>query len=106
TQSYASISASGIYAVNVVTWRQMALADRFAGRGPLIGATFEDAPYRTAITGAPILEGCLAWVDCRVWAAHEGGDHVIFVGQVEAAGVDLDDSEALVHFNRRYLRLA
>ena len=104
TRSAAAISDSGIYAVNLIGWRHMALADRFAGRGPLIGSSFEEAPHRTAATGAPILEGCLAWVDCRVWATYEGGDHTIFVGQVAAAGLGSEDS-ALLFFNRRFSRM-
>lgn len=98
------IRSSGLYAVNLLSWRQMFLADRFSGRAPLVGANFDEVQYRPAVTGAPILEGCLAWVDCRVQDTHEGGDHVIFVGHVEAAGLGQQDA-ALVHVNRRFQRI-
>ncbi len=41
---------------------------------------------REEVTGAPVLEDCLAWFDCRVHSTLPGGDHVILVGRVTAAG--------------------
>ncbi|HEY7065919.1 MAG TPA: flavin reductase family protein [Chloroflexota bacterium] len=98
------LAAGGCYGVSLLGGRQEFLADRFAGRGPLVNRRFDEAPYFTAATGAPLLQGCLAWLDCRIVATHEAGDHLIFVGSVEAAGVG-DATEALVYFDRRYWRL-
>ena len=39
-------------------------------------------------TGAPIIDDTLAFIDARVVAEYAGGDHVIYLGQVEAMGVD------------------
>jgi flavin reductase (DIM6/NTAB) family NADH-FMN oxidoreductase RutF len=103
-QSCVTIAASGFYALNIVTRGQMFLADRFAGRGPVIDPAFGGVQYHIAATGAPILEGALAWMDCRVWATYDGGDHVIFVGHVEAAGLGTG-ADPLVYFDRRYLRV-
>ncbi len=94
----------GCYGVSILGGRQEFLADRFAGRGPLVNRRFDGAPYFTATTGAPLLHGCLAWLDCRIVASHAAGDHLIFVGQVEAAGAG-DASSALVYADRRYWRL-
>lgn len=104
-RSHALIAAAGSYAVSLLGWQQMLLADRFAGRGPLIGPGFEGVPWRTAATGAPILEGALAWVDCRLWATYDGGDHGIFVGQVQAAGLG-ETGEPLLSLNRRFARVS
>jgi flavin reductase (DIM6/NTAB) family NADH-FMN oxidoreductase RutF len=98
------LAESGCYGVSLLGGRQGFLADRFAGRAPLVNRRFDEAPYFTAATGAPLLRGCLAWVDCRVVATHAAGDHLLFVGAVEAAGTGEADA-ALVYFDRRYYSL-
>jgi flavin reductase (DIM6/NTAB) family NADH-FMN oxidoreductase RutF len=56
--------------------------------------------WTTSNTGAPILTEALGWVDCRIVHAYEGGDHVIYVGEVEAA--DAHDDAPLLHFGGKY----
>ena len=41
--------------------------------------------YHRGVTGAPIIDDCLSYLDCRTYATYEGGDHTIFLGQVAAA---------------------
>jgi flavin reductase (DIM6/NTAB) family NADH-FMN oxidoreductase RutF len=79
------LTQAGAFAISILSDRQEFLADRFAGRAPLINAHFDGAPYHQAVTGAPILDGCVAWLDCQLWATYDGGDHSIFVGEVVAA---------------------
>ncbi len=113
------IGQSGVFAVHAPSWQQMFLADRFAGRGPRVDIRFSDVPHRLGVTGSPILDGAIAWLDCRVTETRPIGDHTLFVGQIVdgAAGVG-DESAAdgdafdespsvkpLVYFQRRYLRL-
>ena len=47
---------------------------------------FEGLSTRIEATGAPVIDGCLAWIDCRVHAIHTAGDHDIVVGRVVALG--------------------
>ncbi|HWV58590.1 MAG TPA: flavin reductase family protein [Longimicrobiales bacterium] len=100
--SHDCIEAYGSFAVNVLAAGQEALARRFA-ESPA-EHKFEGVAHRTESTGAPVLEGALAWVDCRVWAAYPGGDHTIFVGEVEAGGAR--DDEPLIYFRGGYGRLS
>ena len=95
------LAASGCYGVTLLGARQGFLADRFAGRAPLVNPRFDEAPYFTAASGAPLLRGGVAWFDCRVVGIHEAGDHRLFVGAVEAAGRG-DAAAALVYIDRRY----
>ena len=37
----------------------------------------------TGKLGLPLVPGALAYLECRVSGAHEGGDHVIYVGEVQ-----------------------
>ena len=96
------IAESGVFAVNILSDEQEFLSERFAARAPAVNARFDGVPYHTAITGSPILANSLAWYDCRVEATHDGGDHTIFVGRVEAVGFGGEGKQPLVYFANRY----
>ncbi|MCC7354649.1 MAG: flavin reductase family protein [Anaerolineae bacterium] len=101
-RSHEFIAQSGAFAVNFLSEQQEIISERFSARAPLVSSSFEGIPYRIAATGSPILEGCLGWVDCRVWATYDGGDHTIFVGQVEALGLG-EGSLPLLYYRGRYM---
>jgi flavin reductase (DIM6/NTAB) family NADH-FMN oxidoreductase RutF len=65
---------------------------------------FAEAPWRRETTGSPVLEDALAWLDCRVQAVHEAGDHSIVVGEVRACGAR--DGDPLVFYRGEYHRIA
>lgn len=96
------IAESGVFAVNILSDEQEFLAERFAARAPIVNARFDGVPYHTALTGSPLLVDSLAWYDCRVEALHDGGDHTIFVGRVEALGFGAEGKRPLVYFANRY----
>jgi flavin reductase (DIM6/NTAB) family NADH-FMN oxidoreductase RutF len=48
----------------------------------LNGFPFSDAP----VTGAPLLDQAVAWLDCRLHGSVDVGDHTLFLGEVVAAG--------------------
>jgi flavin reductase (DIM6/NTAB) family NADH-FMN oxidoreductase RutF len=81
-ESYAAFARSGVFVVNVLSDAQEDLSRRFAVSG---GDKFEGVAYRTGASGAVILEGALAYAECRLVATHDGGDHTIYTGEVEAA---------------------
>src|SRR5512136_414328 len=63
------LQASGAYAVNFLRDDQRELSDRFAGRLGEVDR-FEGLPTHPSASGAPILQECLAWLDCRVVQTH------------------------------------
>lgn len=94
------------FAVNILTADQQALSNFFAGYGELPTDPFEDAGVTTAeASGAPLLPGCLAWLDCRLHAAHAAGDHTIYVGEVAAGEVTAPDAEPLIYHHGAYRQL-
>lgn len=99
------VLASGLFVVNVLSERQEFLAERLAGRAPGLTRHFEGVPHTLAASGAPILSGSLAWLDCRVAASYEAGDHSLFIGRVHAATAD-DALRPLLFFRSAYARLA
>ena len=101
--SHELLQTSGAYAVNFLRDDQRDLSDRFAGRMGDVDR-FKGLSTHTAATGAPILDMCLAWLDCRVVSTQAVGDHTLYVGEVVAAGVNGSDSP-LLYWNADYRRL-
>jgi len=101
SQSCDYMIASGRYAVNFLSHLQEFLAERFAGRAPLVNAQFDGVPHHFESTGAPILEGVLGWLECQVEQVIDAGDHTLFLGRVVKLGEGAK-SKALVYFARRY----
>ena len=95
------VTESGIFAVNILNATQKELGMRFAGMMPGITDRFEGVDVETAVTGSPILQNTLAWVDCRVWATYDGGDHTIFVGEVVGTKIGAEGAP-LVYCNRQW----
>jgi flavin reductase (DIM6/NTAB) family NADH-FMN oxidoreductase RutF len=69
------------FTVNVLARQQEALARHFARHAEDKFAGIDCTP---GLGGAPILEGALAHFECRNASRYYGGDHVIFLGAVEA----------------------
>jgi flavin reductase (DIM6/NTAB) family NADH-FMN oxidoreductase RutF len=89
--------------VSVLTRSQEFIAERFAGRAPLVDPAWLAVPHRAGANGIPIVEGCAAWFECGLHDLHPGGDHDIAIGRVAAFG--LGDGEPLVHWDRAFWRL-
>jgi len=80
-----AVSESKAFNVSVLTRSQEFMADRFAGRAPAIDPRWEGVPHRLGVNGIPLLEGCAAWLECRLVEILPAGDHDICVGEVTAA---------------------
>ena len=98
------IVESGVFAVNVLAKDQHELSIRFATQGNE-SVRFEGLACRSGPSGAPWLPGTVAVLDCRVAAAHDAGDHWIYVGEVQAAEVAAE-REPLLYYDARYCALA
>lgn len=79
-RSYLYISSSRIFCVNFLAGSQRNLAERFSGK--LRERQFEEVEYTVDATGAPVLRGTVAHVDCEVVEEHHAGSHSIFIGRV------------------------
>jgi flavin reductase (DIM6/NTAB) family NADH-FMN oxidoreductase RutF len=99
--AHPDLQAHGWFAVNVLQREQEGLSRRFAVSG---GDKFGGVACHEGQTGLPLLDGALATLECRIVAAHEAGDHTIFIGQVESAIVL--GGRPLVYFHGGYHSLA
>ncbi|AUX27559.1 hypothetical protein SOCEGT47_081530 [Sorangium cellulosum] len=86
SRTSAAIEASGVFAVNILRDQQRDVSDLFAGKGTDIDRQAVLTEAHVAESGSPILKDVLAFIDCKVEHAYDGGDHIIYVGRALAAG--------------------
>lgn len=98
------LKEQGAFGVHILHTGMAEVSDRCAGFRGEEGHWLVDVPTRAELTGAPILQQALAWMDCSLWQAYEGGDHTIYVGEIRAGGAA--EGEPLLWFNRGYRRLS
>ncbi len=103
-----AVLTAGSWAVSVLAEDGEKTARWLATRGrPLDGQLDGVAHHPGPVTGAPLLDGALATLECQTAAVYDGGDHSIVVGQVTAVDGPADPPARgpLVHYAGRYRRL-
>src|SRR6266508_2679552 len=96
------IERNAIFAVNILGAAQEPISRYFASKERPRGLeAFDEIPHSTVVTGAPIIDGSAGFLDCRVHAAHEAGDPIIYIGEVLALAFD-PDVDPLVYHGGRY----
>ncbi len=97
--SFPCIRRAGSFAVNVLSSDQENICRTFATKG---GDKFAELAWTPSkITGSPILEDIVAWVDCRIESVIEAGDHYIVLGRVLGLAV-VRDTSPMVFFQGGY----
>jgi len=84
SRRFPPFNAAKHYAIHVLTANQATLCQTFARDG----TAFDDVAWTPGPTGVPLIEGCLARFECTRHAIHDGGDHVIIVGEVTQAEIN------------------
>jgi len=97
-----AVEEAGFWGVSILSADDRRAADWFATKGrPLVGQ-LDAFPHHVGRTGAPLLDGAIAWLECRTEAVYAGGDHDIVLGRVVAAGEGARDASALLYHRSRY----
>lgn len=99
------LEAGGAFTVNILGEHQQDVSRLFAKKAEPERGTLRGQPFRIGKTGAPVLEDCLAFIECRVAEVHSGGDHTIFLGEVIDLGI-VKDVPPLLFFRGGYRSLA
>lgn len=96
-----------LWAVSVLSESQSHIAGRFAMKGRLSDRLlFQDIPYvRGEHTGAPLVGGALATLECRTENTVVAGDHTLVIGRVLSASLPSADGGPLMYFRGRYRNL-
>lgn len=97
---YACFEQSKVFGVNFLSEEQDQLSTRFATKGI---EKFESVSYKLGELGVALLDGAVAHLECKLISAYEGGDHTIYVGEVQNATVLSD--RPLLFFRGKYYKL-
>ncbi len=104
THTHALIEQSGEFAVTILAADQAHLSDRFAGKTPGLADRFEGVATERLLLEAPLIQGGIAYFNCRVIQSIPVGENTLFIAEVIAATGE-DEGEPLVYHNRVYWKL-
>ncbi len=88
------ISESGNFSINLWSSEDTRVFVKFSKPAVRDGNTLNGRPVQTGITGAPIFEEAIAWMECEVRASHDLGTHTLFIGEIVAADIVDEDARA------------
>ena len=102
TRTHAHLHAKKRFGINVLREDQRAISDYYARPERTHEHAEEEAGARFERTkhGTPMLQGSLAYLECRLHSAEEAGDHTIFIAEVE--DVVVQEGEPLLFFRGKY----
>lgn len=99
--SVAAFSEAEHWNVHVLSQHQQELSNKFAAKGE---DKFYDTNLEAGISSAPLIADCSARFQCRNMVTHDGGDHLIFIGEV--LGFDHQSLPPLVFQQGQYAMTA
>lgn len=88
------IVQGGSFSINLWSAEDTRTFVKFSKPATKEGMQLNGRPIREGVTGAPIFEEAVAWMDLRVWESVDCGSHTFFIGEIVDAG--LPDPEATV----------
>ncbi len=88
------------FAVNLLADHQQELARMFSQQGD---KPFNELKYKMGQTGAPLLDGSIAWIECEIAQVLDAGDHDVVIGEVISC--ERREGHPLVYFDRAYRSL-
>ena len=95
------ITEGGSFTVNLWSAEDTRPFVKFSKPAVKEGMTLNGRPIRAGVTGAPIFEEAIAWMECEVRSQHDFGTHTLFAGEVvDAAVLDEDQRAAAVSDTR------
>ncbi len=100
--SFNAFKTGSPFAVNILSDGQQDISARFAQSGP---EKWNGLEFDSWDSKCPILQGCLANMECTVASIFEGGDHVIVIGEVSRMTRVDDETRPLVFYRGRYTNL-
>jgi 3-hydroxy-9,10-secoandrosta-1,3,5(10)-triene-9,17-dione monooxygenase reductase component len=99
---YPTFRAASAFAVNILSARQEPLARRFAATGE---DRFDGVGFTRGSTGTALLDDTLAYLECHARGAIDGGDHTIFLGEVESGVIREGPDVPLLYYRGGYAQL-
>ena len=104
TRTHALVVASGAFGVTILASEQQPLSDCFSGKDCDQEDRFAGLETHSLVSGAPMIAGGLAYLDCRVLARYVSGNSTLFIAEVLAAQTG-EGNPPLIYLNRQYRQL-
>ncbi len=104
SDTFEPLRRSRVFCINILSSTQQALSNAFAKKGP---NKFDGVAFTRGVTNAPLLDGTLLCIECRVTDIFPGGDHQIVVGEV--CNLRLPESDTIdpvLYYKGRYASVA
>jgi len=95
--SHDSLENTDTFGVNICNSEQGKLAWDFANSKIDKNELIKSLPHTLTELGTPLLDGCLATMECKITQKYDGGDHTIFIGQIEEGKFD-ENAKPLVYY--------
>jgi flavin reductase (DIM6/NTAB) family NADH-FMN oxidoreductase RutF len=100
SSTWPKIQEAGHFCVNILASDQESVCRQLAAKGP---DKLNGLSYRPAGSGAPVLDGVVAWIDCDITSVSDAGDHYIVLGAVRDLQIE-NPSLPLLFFRGGYGR--
>jgi len=92
------IVEGGVFSLNILDREDRAIVRKFTKpvEVDVEAKTLNEIPFHDGVTGAPILDQAVAYVDCEVRQSVDTGDHTLFIGEIVDSGFHTEDEETPV----------
>jgi len=94
SSSWARIRQAASFCINVLSEEQVGVSAAFARSGT---DKFAGVSWRRSAHGAPLIDGVAAFIDARIWAEYDGGDHTMVAARVLDLGADSTRQPLMFH---------
>lgn len=91
-----------VWAVSILAEEGRETSAWLSRRGRPLEGQLDEVPHHRGETGLALMDQSLAWLECQTHEVLEGGDHLILVGDVVAAGVRDDLDDPLLYYRSHY----
>lgn len=98
------IIKAGTFGITFLSSDQQVISEKFAGKSTEAENRFDELETWTLVSGAPLLCGGLAYLDCKLIAVHDFGTNSLLIGEVIAAKVG-NSGKPLLYFDQHYHKL-
>lgn len=88
TRGQTLLDIGGVFAISILSSEQYEIAKGFFKPLDPVEGRFGEVPFHLSEHGAPILDVCQAWIECRVTEKITPGDHTLYFGQVVDCGLN------------------
>jgi len=104
-RTHAHLQARKRFGINILSEHQRRISEHYAQpeRDPACAEQEAGAKFERTEHGTPVLQGALAYLECRLQTAEDAGDHTIFIAEVEE--VVVRSGQPLLYFQSRYRKV-